>query len=131
IGNSNPRFLFGVNAGLNWKNFDFSMFWQGVGKREIWMQNQAFFGYRGAWTSVVLQSHSMDFWSAENTEAYFARPYLTAENYKNQEVQTRYLQDASYARLKNFQLGYTLPQNVLSKVHVDRLRIYLSGENLL
>src|SRR5690606_25125059 len=131
IGNSTPRFMYGINANVNYKSFDLTMFWQGVGKRDLWMANQNFFGFRSSWTSTIIQAHSLDYWSPENPDAYFARPYLTAENLKNQQVQTRYLQDASYIRLKNLQLGYSLPQSLLSKLKIEYLRVYLSGENLL
>src|SRR5690606_29604960 len=79
----------------------------------------------------IIQAHSLDYWSPGNPDAYFARPYLTAENLKNQQVQTRYLQDASYIRLKNLQLGFTLPELLTSKVNIANLRLYVSGENLV
>lgn len=131
IGNSSPRFLYGLNLSMNYKLFDFSMFWQGVGKRDLWMGSQVFFGYGAAWTAVVLQEHSVNFWSPENTGGYFARPYLTAENNKNQQVQSRFLQDASYLRLKNMQLGFNVPQQLTKKVGIERTRLYVSGENIL
>lgn len=130
IGNTMPRYLFGINAGINYKSFDFSLFLQGVGKRDLWMSNQAFFGFGGGWTSVVLQEHSINFWSPENPNGYFARPYLTAENFKNQQVQSQYLQDASYIRLKNLQLGYTVPSRIINKIGIEKVRIYVSGENV-
>src|SRR5690606_14923176 len=107
------------------------MFWQGVGQRDVWIPNQNFFGFRTSWTATTVAAHAMDFWSPDNTGAYFARPYLTAENNKNQQVQTRFLQDASYLRLKNLQIGYTLPASLTSKLRIERLRVYVGGENLL
>jgi TonB-linked SusC/RagA family outer membrane protein len=131
IGNSSPRFLYGINANINYRLFDFSMFWQGVGKRDLWMANQNFFGFRSSWTSTIIQAHSLDYWSPGNPGAYFAKPYLTAENLKNQQVQTRYLQDASYIRLKNLQMGFTLPESLASRLKISNLKLYVSGENLL
>ena len=107
------------------------MFWQGVGQRDVWMPNQNFFGFRSSWTATTVAAHAMDYWSPANTDAYFARPYLTAENNKNQQLQSRYLQDASYIRLKNLQIGYTLPERWTTKVRLERLRVYIGGENLL
>ncbi len=130
IGNTTPRYMFGLNAGLQYKSFDFSMFWQGVGKRDLWMGSQVFFGFRTAWTATVIQAHALDYWSPENTDAYFAKPYLTAENNKNQQMQTRYLQDASYVRLKNMQIGYTVPKLLIDKLKIEKIRFYVSGENL-
>ena len=131
IGNSQPRYLFGINANINYKSFDFTMFWQGVGKRDIWMPNQNFFGFRSSWTATTIAAHALNYWSPDNTDAYFARPYLTAENLKNQQVQTRYLQDASYIRLKNLQIGYSLQNNIVRRLGMDKVRIYIGGENLL
>jgi hypothetical protein len=65
----------------------------------------------------------------QNLNSYYPRPLFG--DGKNQQSQTRYLQDASYVRLKNFQIGYTLPNNITSKVGIQKLRLYVSGENLL
>lgn len=130
IGNTSPRFLYGLNLGLNYKMFDFTMFWQGVGKRDLWMGNQVFFGFGPAWTATVLQEHSINYWSPENTGGYFARPYLTAENNKNQQVQSRFLQNAAYVRLKNVQLGFNIPAQATRKIGIEKVRVYVSGENV-
>ena len=130
IGNSTPRYAFGLTTRLEWKGFDFNMFWQGVGKREVWLGDIPYFGLTGSWTQQVFET-TMDYWSPENTDAFFARPYATGEINKNQQQQTRFLQDASYARLKNLQLGYSLPNTVLDPLGFNRLRVYLSAENLL
>ena len=63
-----------------------------------------------------------------NTEAYYPRPLFNSD--KNRKPQSRYLQDASYVRLKNLQLGYTLPASLTQKMHIQKLRFYVSGENL-
>jgi hypothetical protein len=131
IGNTQPRYMFGINTNINYKSFDLTMFWQGVGKRDVWMPNQNFFGFRSSWTATTVAAHALDYWSSNNTDAYFARPYLTAENLKNQQVQTRYLQDASYIRLKSMQIGYSLQNNVVRKLRMDKVRFYIGGENLL
>jgi hypothetical protein len=131
IGNSQPMYLFSINANINYKSFDFTMFWQGVGKRSVWMTGPNFFGFAGSWTSTTLSAQSMDFWTPNHTNAYFARPYLTSEVRKNQQVQTRYLQNAAYIRLKGLQIGYSLPANITKKLQIDKVRIFIGGENLL
>ncbi len=73
----------------------------------------------------------MDYWTEENTDAYWARPYFANGEDKNHQTQTRYLQNGAYLRLKSLQLGYTLPISLTQKVKIQNLRIYLSGENLL
>lgn len=130
IGNNTPRFAFGAILGASWKGFDFNMFWQGILKRDMWLADIPFFGITGSWTQQVYET-TTDYWTPENTDAYFSRPYATGEIRKNQQVQTRYLQNASYGRLKNIQIGYTLPQSILKAAKIQKIRIYLNGENLL
>ncbi len=129
IGNSTPRYAFGLIYGCNWKGFDFSMFWQGILKRDYWLGDIPFFGITGSWTQQVYQT-TTNYWTPTNTGAYFARPYASSETQKNQLVQTRFLQNAAYARLKNIQIGYTLPQNILNYIKLKKVRVYVSGENL-
>ena len=128
IGNSTPRFAYGITAGLEYKGFDFEMFWQGIGKRD-WFPGSgsaAFWGFTDEWQTPL--TTSLDYWTTENTGAYF--PKLGWANRGNRTVSTRYLQNASYCRLKNVTLGYTLPKSIVSKIGVSRLRVYITGENL-
>lgn len=143
IGNLLPRFNFSLSGGVEWKNFDFSMFWQGVGKRD-YMPNpdlQVFWGMLTVFggSGVYKNSPVLDYWRpadetnmlGPNTDAYLAKPYFSNETLKNRQVQTRYLLNAAYMRLKNLQIGYTLPSNLSQKMYLQKARIYLSGENLL
>ena len=140
IGNSTPRYLFGIDLNAAWKGFDFRCFFQGVMKRDYWASQRYFFGAfgNGRWYQVCidgLQDYYRDenSWSVingfqePNMDAYLPR---AAYSDKNEQTQTKYLQDASYIRLKNLQIGYTLPQNLTRKVSIEKLRIYFSGENL-
>lgn len=134
IGNSNPRFAFGITASGKWKGFDLNLFFQGIAKRDYAVPggNNAgtlFWGFVGGWGSN-LYKETMDFWTETNTDAYYPRPYNSSEVGKNQVVQTRYLQNAAYIRLKNLQLGYTLPEAIVNKIRLQRIRFYLNGENL-
>lgn len=137
IGNYTPRYLFGLDLSADWKGFDFRAFFQGVLKRDYWQGSFYFWGaHDDIWWSCGLTDHA-DFFLAEpyeafaaNTDAYYPRP-LWKEGQKNRQVQTRYLQDASYIRLKNLQLGYTLPTALTQKINIQKLRFYISGENLL
>ncbi|MFD2905047.1 SusC/RagA family TonB-linked outer membrane protein [Sphingobacterium anhuiense] len=134
IGNSTPRYAFGFNMGADYKNFDFSMFLQGVIKRDVWQPGYYFWGATSnIWASTGLTQHMDYFRTAdnmfgENLDAYYARPVFGTN--KNQEVQTRYLQNAAYIRLKNIQIGYTIDADALNKIGISKGRIYLSGENL-
>lgn len=138
IGNSNPRFRFGLNLGANWKGWDFSMFLQGVMKRDLWLSGTMFWGADGGiWQSTAFEEH-LDYYRPEdtssifgpNTDAYYPKAYMGDKGSKNKYTQTGYLQSGAYMRLKNIQLGYTFPQQWMSKLHVQKLRVYVSGENL-
>ncbi len=70
----------------------------------------------------------MDYWTEDNPNAYYPRPYFNTD--KNRQVQSRYKQDASYLRCKNFQFGYTLPANVIRHAGLSNCRLYVSCDNL-
>ena len=134
IGNTTPRFSYGISLGAQWKGFDLNIFLQGVGKRDFCPPTGGnsgvfFWGFTGGFGSNMYEETS-DFWTPENTGAYYPKPYNSSEVYKNQQPQTRYLQNAAYLRLKNFQLGYTIPQTIMSKIGLQRIRMFVSGENL-
>ena len=129
-GNTSPRYSFGVNAGFNWKGFDFNMFWQGIAKRDVWLNGTLFYGLLGGYGSAVWKN-TMDYWTPENTGAYWPRPYYTGEINKNRYPSSDYLQNAAYLRLKNVQLGYSIPPAVLSAIKIHQVRIFITGENLL
>lgn len=145
IGNSTPRYRIGFNLYAKWKGIDFSAFFQGVCKRDYYFsayggqgageKGAAFWGATvgGRWESLFFDEH-LDYWRddssllGENYDAYYARPIYYTN--KNRENQTRYLQDGSYLRLKNLQIGYTFPENLTKIIFIQNLRIYFSAENL-
>lgn len=130
IGNNTPRFRFGLNFGLEWKGIDFSVFFQGVAKRD-WAFGPGdtyFWGAAGQnlWQAAGFEEH-LDYWSVDNPDAYYPRPIF--DDQKSLQVQTRYLQSAAFIRCKNIQLGYTLPEKWTSKIGLQACRIYLSCDN--
>ncbi len=136
IGNSTPRYMVGLDIDANWKGFDFRMFWQGVLKRDWAPSGMVFWGTTssGEWWSTALKEH-LDYFRADendplgqNIDSYYPRPIF---NGKNQYAQTKYLLDASYLRLKNLQIGYTIPARLTERVKIAKLRVFASGENLL
>ena len=140
IGNTTPRYLFGLDLNASWKGFDLRMFFQGVMKRDFWQGSTYLFGASnsGMWHATGIESVSDyfrndDTWSVQegyqspNLNSYLPRPLYSN---KNLQTQTRYLQSAAYIRLKNLQLGYTFPTRLTSRYGVQNLRIYFSGENL-
>lgn len=132
IGNSRAKFPFGIRLNADYKGFDLSCFFQGIMHRDWWPSNSyTFFGYGGG-GSAGWQG-CMDYWRPEgsffgaNLDGYL--PYPTRDG-RNYNTQTKYLQNAAYIRLKNLQIGYTLPTDLTKKIDIQRLRIYLSCENL-
>ena len=138
IGNSTPRYNFGVNLGADWNGIDVSMFFQGVGKKDYYpaadgmATDYTFFNlFASPWAgeSKGFTNH----WTPTNTNAYFPRmkPQIAeSSNYELGIPQTRYLQNAAYIRLKNLTIGYSIPKSILQKWHIERIRLFFSGENL-
>lgn len=130
IGNSTPRFQFGLNMKAEYKGFDLGVFFQGVMKRDSWISSNMFWGLvDGQWQSCVLTSH-LDRWTEETPDGYFPRYYLSGSGSKNMQVQTGYMQNAAYVRLKNVQLGYSLPKSIISKIKFERVKVFVSVDNL-
>ena len=145
LGNDQPRYRIGINLFAQWKGFDVTAFFQGVLKRDYYFspygdqgtggKGAVFWGATtgGRWESLFLEDH-LDYWRdessalGENRDAYYARPIYYTN--KNREYQDRYMQNASYLRLKNLQVGYTIPKNITRKFYCNNLRIFFSGEYL-
>ena len=136
IGNSLPRYRFGITLDANWKGFDFLIFMQGVGKRDFWDASPYSIGANtGLWQSAAFKDH-LDYWRpatdtnfGPNPNAFYPRPLFGAGS-KNFQTSDRYLQNAAYMRIKNIQIGYTLPAAIASKIGASRVRFYFSAENL-
>jgi len=136
IGNATPRYTYGISLNADWNNFFFSVFFQGVGKQDWWPGAEAgtFWGQYNRPYNDIPKSMLGNIWSPENPNAYFPRYKGYAAQSGNGELQvqqTRYLQNARYLRMKNIQLGYNLPHQLLSRIRMSNARIYVSGENLL
>lgn len=144
IGNTTPRYSIGFSGGMSWKGFDVNMFWQGIGKHQFFPEytwsSSTFWGFAGGTNnSTVFKEGHLDYWRpanetnllGPNTDAYYPKPYFTGENEKSRQIQTRYLLNAAYLRLKNLQVGYTIPTEISQKIYIQKLRLYFSAENLL
>lgn len=129
IGNSTPRYNFGLNLDASWKGFDLKIFFQGTLKRDYWCSGSVFWGASGIskWQATGFKAHE-DYWSTDNPGGYYPRPDWSGS--RNTYTQTRYLQNAAYCRLKNITLGYTLPVEISQKIYVQNLRFFVSAENL-
>ena len=127
IGNNTPRFQYGLIAGASWKGLDVNLFFQGVAKRDLWLSGR-FFGINEEWD--VPMRATMDYWTPENPDARLPRPYING-GHGNRYESTRYLQNAAYLRLKQFTVGYTLPQAWTQKFSLSKTRFYFTAQNIL
>ena len=128
-GNTFPRYSYGLNLDVKWKNFDLGIFLQGVGKRTLFRYGE----YSMPWSDWWRQPPSFYYgrtWNEDRPNAEY--PRLTHGNirYWNYQPSTLQAVNAAYLRLKNLQIGYTLPQAVMSKIFVSKARIYFSGFDL-
>lgn len=134
IGNSTPRYQYGITLNAGWKGFDINAFFRGVGKMDIYPGAEAtnFWGPYNRKYQVMIKHAIENRWTPENVDAYFPRPqgYVALGGGDLGQAQTKYLQDASFIRLKNLTVGYTIPQNISNKVSLSKFRLYVSGRNL-
>lgn len=147
IGNESPRYMYGINVGANWNGIGLSVFVQGVGKRDwypscesgfFWGMYNRPYGYLPTihTTDAVQVDYSTENWVVTNAadKPYFTRQVAYSAN-RNVGPLTwendYYLQDASYWRLKNLTIDYTFPKKWTSKLNIEKLKVYFSGENLL
>lgn len=123
LGTTNARYTYGFNMGFSWKRFDFSIFFQGALKRTFLINQGTLSPMFG--TADMPWTIHMDRWTPENHDGYFPRMYQTSAH--NYLASDRWAQNGNYLRLKNAQIGYTVPIN---KKYVRDMRIYVSGQDL-
>lgn len=136
IGNTTPRYQYGIRLGAQIHGFDIDMFFQGVGSRQYWAASDVVLPfYRN---TDAMYEHMADYWTPENTGAYYPNPFARSEatpmsgvaGSNNFVTQTRYLLNMSYLRMKNLTVGYTIPREITQKIKIDKIRAYVSGQNL-
>ncbi len=129
IGSPWPDWFYGLNLTLEYKNFDFNMFWTGQLGNEIFNETRVWTDqmYGDANTSINV----LDAWSEENPDGSVPRLTSNDQNENFKKPSSYFVEDGSYLRLKNLQLGYTLPKTLTNRVQVQSMRIYFSGLNLL
>lgn len=134
LGNAFPRFTYGFNYKVNYGDFDFSMFWQGVGKRTMMLRGELIEPFHANY-SYTIYKHQLDFWTPTNTSARW--PRLSApgsdsdkNNYGNGNGSDLFLLDGKYLRLKNIVIGYTLPKSLTKKLGMQRCRLYVNGQDI-
>jgi TonB-linked SusC/RagA family outer membrane protein len=133
FGSGFPRLTFGFTYNLAVKSFDLSLFLQGVGKRDMFVRGEQVEPFHVNYSQVIYQ-HQLDYWTPENPNARF--PRLAASGSQSNENNFRrgsdmYIFDGKYLRVKNLQIGYTLPPGVSKKIGMKKVRTYLTSQNLL
>ncbi len=123
IGNSTPRFQYGITGNISWKNFDLNIFFQGVGKKDVWINDNVFWGGSGTSGNWEMYNNS---WTPERTNA----KYPMYAGRISSITQSGYLFNAAYLRLKTLALGYTLPKAWVNKAKLSNVRLSISGYNL-
>jgi TonB-linked SusC/RagA family outer membrane protein len=131
IGNSTPRYQYGFKLGADYKGFDFSIFFQGVGSRQIWGSGQLAIPGYDVDGGAIPQAIAGNYWTPERTDAFYPKPWNNAGENTNYSLrqQSRYLLDMSYLRIKNITFGYTVPAKLLKKILLTNARFYVSLEN--
>lgn len=125
-----PKFEYSFNGNASWKGFDLSFLFQGVEGRRIYTDGW------GLEPFIQGAAPTLDFvnnrWTGPGTSNFYPKIYYGWDGTNpNRRASTWYLQDASFLRLKNLTVGYIIPANITSKVSIDRIRLYFSGDNLL
>lgn len=131
IYNPVPAFSYGLNLALNYKNFDLSMFWQGVCNQDVYNGQKAQTDF---WSITDAGSNKgnrlLGAWNSNNTSSTI--PALTTNNTADEgRASTYYVENGSYLKLRNLQIGYNIPSTFLAKFKMSNARIYLAGQNLL
>ena len=124
LGSSIPWLNYGINLGAWWKDFDLQVFFQGVGGNKIY--NQMRHRLEGNGASSVLSTDMVNAWTPDNTSGTIPNPKNTVNYY----VSNRFLENGDYFRLKNLQIGYSLPKSLIKKAGFENCRLYLQGSNL-
>lgn len=127
LGTTQPRYVFGTTLGFTYRGFDFTAFIQGVAKRSFRPETQTVAPLLVTWKQP-LAIHS-DYWTPENPNALFPRPFVGGDH--NYRVSDKWLLNGQYARLKNLQLGYTIPERISSIVKVSRARLFFSAQDIV
>lgn len=130
LGVEDPDFLYGLNIGASWKNFDFQMFWNGQSGSRTYNWLKEFTDFYGFFGGQNYGTRLLDGWRPDNTNTSI--PAVSGSDVNN-EIRTSdyFVENTSFLKLANFELGYNLPANILKAAHMQQARIYISGQNLL
>ena len=132
LGNAFPRYTFGLTYGLTWKGLDLNMLFQGVGRRTLGIRGELVDTFHFNWCYTMFE-HQLDYWSPDNRDARYPRlaaPGSPSNTNNYRQSSDIYLYNGAYFRMKSLTIGYTLPGKWLSRLGVEKLRIYFNAENV-
>lgn len=133
LGNSQPRFMYGGTLSAAYKGFDFSTAFQGIGKQKVRMHSKMVQPYHNQWGSIpaIIDGNYWSSFNSEKENLSASYPRLTYQNNdSNNAMSTFWIFNGSYFRLKNITLGYTLPASLTQKAKIERVRFYVSANDL-
>ena len=133
LGHAFPRLTFGFNYVFQWKGLELNMLWQGVGKRDMALRGETIEPFHGGYSFVMFE-HQLNYWTPANPDARWPRLTApgTASTINNYGKGSDFnIFNASYLRLKNIQLGYTLPKSITTRIGINKLSVFVNGQNLL
>ena len=132
LGVADPDFLFGINFNSKYKNMDFSMFWQGIWGNSVNNVWKTYSDFWNIWTQNGFNhpTRVLDAWSQTNINSTI--PALSMSNPNDERrLSTYFMESGAYLKLRNIELGYTLPENVTTKLSITNMRIYLLAQNVI
>lgn len=134
IGNSEPRYIYGFGFDMSWNGIFANAYFQGIGHRDWYPHNESsvFWGQYNRPYNQIPSWQIGNYWTEDNPDAYLPRyaGYYGAFYKGTNNANTRYLQNAAYCRLKNLQVGYNLPKKLVQSIKLEKVSVYLAGENL-
>ncbi|TAD81846.1 MAG: TonB-dependent receptor [Bacteroidetes bacterium] len=130
LGNAFPRYEYSINLNLGYAGFDLNIFGQGVGKRDNFLSGTGAVPFASADFAASLLDIHKDYWRPDNQGATFPRLLPSGFGGNNFLLSDQWIRSAAYFRIKNINLGYTLPANLLKKLRIETLRVFVSGQNL-
>lgn len=122
-----PQLIYGITGNLEWKGFDLSMLWQGAGKSNFFLTAEASNPF---FNGAKIFKEQLDYWTPENRDAKYP-VIMPAPTTNSTQTSSWWIRDGKYLRLKNLEIGYTIPKSITNRISISSLRIFTSGQNLL
>ncbi|WP_344851120.1 SusC/RagA family TonB-linked outer membrane protein [Pedobacter jeongneungensis] len=129
IGTDKPRIFFGLNFGFSYRNFDLSGLFQGILNREVQLNSLSMSAFNNS-TGYVLNYTTENRWTPQNTETATLPRLTLGSNTNNTQTSNFWLRKANYLRLKNLEIGYSIPARLISKAKISKLRFFINSYNL-